>query len=218
MIVPFGGGSYSISIPYQTAGGHYYKLTATPAAGYVFDHFEWDEVITYDYDPFNPRIQGRSSSSNPTSYPKTPRTVDIDYGPPYGVAHITFENISAYFTYVGPGPGPGPGPEPETYTVAISADPEGGGNVSGGGEYNKGAICTLTAERVEGYELMSLEGLTTVYPPNPPQCFGKTITYSFVVNSDSSWVAHFRECTNKILRGSSGKILRGSGGNILRDY
>ena len=133
----------------------------------------------------------------------------------------------ASFRYDGPTPRPpypppDPDPPPVTkFIVTISASPQGGGEVNGGGEYDSGATCTLSASRNVGFELMRLENAAdgiTVYPQNPPQCFGKTISYSFAVTKDSSWIAYFRACTNAILRGKSGTILRGQGGDILRDW
>ena len=119
-------------------------------------------------------------------------------------------------------PYPPPDPPPVTkFIVTISASPQDGGVVSGGGEYDRGATCTLSASRNVGFELMRLENAAdgiTVYPQNPPQCFGKTITHSFAVTKGSSWVAYFRQCTNAILRGHSGNILRGNGGSVLRDW
>ena len=140
----------------------------------------------------------------------------------WATASFRYDGTTPRPPYPPPDPDPDPDPPPGTkFIVTISASPQAGGVVSGGGEYDSGATCTLSASRNVGFELMRLENAAdgiTIYPPNPPQCFGKTITYSFAVTKDSSWVAYFRQCTNAILRGHSGTILRGNGGNVLRDW
>lgn len=193
--------------------GHQVELRATAAQGYRFDHFEWTQHTFWENDFRPPTTQTLESVANPE--PEGPRKVDqlTRYGVYY---HEEYYSVKAYFIRLGPGPEPG-----TKFTVTISASPQGGGEVNGGGEYDSGATCTLSASRNVGYELMRLENAAdgiTIYPPNPPQCFGKTITHSFVVTKDSSWVAYFRQCTNAILRGHSGTILRGNGGNVLRDW
>lgn len=139
----------------------------------------------------------------------------------WAIASFRYDGPTPRPPYPPPDPDPDPPPPVTKFIVTISASPQAGGVVSGGGEYDSGATCTLSASRNVGYELMRLENAAdgiTVYPPNPPQCFGKTITHSFAVTKDSSWIAYFRACTNAILRGKSGKILRGQGGDILRDW
>lgn len=217
-IIPTGAGTVETIVhdEYDYAGeyiGYHLELRATPAAGYRFDHFEWTQHSYWDGD-FRPADTYQHGSVN-NPEPSGPRKVD--FLTRYGVyAHTEYYGLKAYFAREGSEPEPG-----EKYTVAISASPQNGGAVAGGGEYESGAICTLTANYNAGYELLRLvndaDGIT-IYPPNPPQCFGKTIEHSFEVTKDSSWIAYFRECTNAILRGKSGNILRGQGGNILRDW
>lgn len=218
-IIPSGAGAVETIVHdiYDYTGeyiGYHLELRATPAEGYRFDHFEWTQRTYWDgdYRPETTVLKG--SVLNPeTSGPRK-----IDQLTRYGVYyHEEYSGLKAYFTLEG-----GSEPEPgEKYTVAISASPQNGGTVAGGGEYESGAICTLTANYNAGYELLRLvndaDGIT-IYPPNPPQCFGKTIEHSFQVSKDSTWVAVFRACTNNIIRGASGKILTGKGGDILRDY
>lgn len=213
------------AVPYLREGyeGYWMRFTATPNEGYVFDHYEWTEYRkewNSHRGEWVTTSQLVSSYLNPTvDAPKNARVFNPSDPTDRGVT-LYYENPIAYFRWVGPGPGPGP--EPGTkHTVSIVADPESGGIVSGGGEYDDGASCTLTAKRNIGFELMRLVNSAngiTIYPPNPPQCFGKTITHTFTVRKDSSWVAYFRECTNAILRGHSGNILRGNGGNVLIDW
>lgn len=217
------GGPYVLLITCYVGGGHTspktqtlegnpgervsFSISATPDAFYKFDH--WTSSVYGDLeDPSNP------STTVSGTVPESGMTLIL---------------ATAYFKYNGypkppynpPDPDP-PGPQPGTkHTVTIAADPESGGVVFGGGEYDDKEMCSLEADRNIGYELMRLVNETdgvTFYPHNPPQCFGKTIEHTFEVTKDTSWVAYFRECTNKILRGSSGNILRGESGNILRDY
>lgn len=192
--------------------GYKVELRATPSAGYRFDYFTWTQHSYWDGDFFPPSTVETSSDQNPEL--NGPRKIDqlTRYGVYY---HQEYYSVKAHFSWVGSGPEPG-----TKFTVTISASPQNGGVVTGGGEFDSGTICTLSAERNIGYELMRLvsdDGIT-IYPQNPPQCFGKTITHSFEVTKDSSWIAYFRACTNAILRGKSGNILRGQGGNILRDW
>ena len=192
--------------------GYQVELRATPAAGYRFDRFTWTQHTYWDGDFRPPSTVEHSSDRNPE--PSGPQKSDMLTR--YGVyVHQEYYSVKAHFSWIGSGPEPG-----TKFTVTISASPQNGGVVTGGGEFDSGTICTLSAERNIGYELMRLvsdDGITT-YPQNPPQCFGKTITHSFAVTKDSSWVAYFRQCTNAILRGHSGTILRGNGGNVLRDW
>jgi hypothetical protein len=70
-----------------------------------------------------------------------------------------------------------------TYTISVSASPSSGGTVSGGGTYNDGQSCTVTATANSGYAFVNwTEGNSTVSEdPN----------YTFVVNSNRTLVAHF---------------------------
>lgn len=187
-----------------------YQATADAKEGWVFDHWEFKFHF-----PLEDIYYTGSSTSNPTERGDH-YTFDFPWDggqvwkPPYDEdRRIFLVELKAIFS------------RSERFTVSISASPQAGGIVTGGGEFDSGETCTLTAERNVGYELMRLENDAdgiTIFPPNPPQCFGKTITHSFEVTKDSSWIAYFRACTNAILRGKSGNILRGQGGNILRDW
>lgn len=72
-----------------------------------------------------------------------------------------------------------------SYTIIASADPDNGGSVFGGGEYNAGAICTLSAISNEGYVF---ENWTKDGIPVSSQA-----TYSFEVVENAYYVAHFRQ-------------------------
>ena len=41
--------------------------------------------------------------------------------------------------------------QPQTYTITVSANPTNGGTVTGGGTYNQGQSCTVTATANTGY-------------------------------------------------------------------
>ena len=71
----------------------------------------------------------------------------------------------------------------QTYTVTVSADPSDGGTVTGGGTYNYGQICTVTATPGTGYNFINwTENGNPVSNETP---------YSFTVTSDRNLVAHF---------------------------
>jgi len=96
-----------------------------------------------------------------------------------------------------------------TYTVTVQADPANSGTVTGGGSYQAGASCTITAAAETGYEFVRWV-LST----------GATSTsqsYSFTVTQNTTATAYFRQYTGLPLYGSSGTILYGSSGTILCD-
>ena len=70
-----------------------------------------------------------------------------------------------------------------SYEIAASANPSAGGSVSGGGTYNHGATCTLTATANEGYTFVNWTKGTEVVSTSP--------SFSFNVTQDSSFVANF---------------------------
>lgn len=96
-----------------------------------------------------------------------------------------------------------------SYTVTVLPDPSDGhgGTVSGGGSYNSGASCTINAtpNANAGYYFVNwtsnLGGTAS------------TQSYTFPVNSDVTWTAHFR--TYRLLYGTSGRLLCDSGGRLL---
>ena len=70
-----------------------------------------------------------------------------------------------------------------TYNINVSANPANGGQVSGGGTYNQGQSCTVTATPNSGYTFTNWTENGSVVSTNP--------TYSFNVNSNRTLVAHF---------------------------
>ena len=81
-------------------------------------------------------------------------------------------NLVAHFTYV-----------PPTYTISVSADPTQGGSVTGGGTYQEGASCTVSATTNTNYTFTNWTENGNVVSTNA--------SYTFTVNGDRNLVAHF---------------------------
>jgi hypothetical protein len=75
--------------------------------------------------------------------------------------------------------------QPQSYTVSVSANPSNGGTVSGGGSYNQGASCTVTATANSGYTFNNWTENGTVVSTNA--------NYTFTVNSNHTLVANFTQ-------------------------
>ena len=74
---------------------------------------------------------------------------------------------------------------PTTYTITATANPTAGGTVSGGGTYNQGASCTLTATANSGYNFVNWTKNGTQVSTNA--------SFSFNVTENATYVAHFEE-------------------------
>ena len=72
----------------------------------------------------------------------------------------------------------------ETFTITVSADPEEYGTVTGGGDYDEGETCTITATPNLEYEFINWtkDGVEV----------STDATYSFTVTENASYVAHFQ--------------------------
>lgn len=70
-----------------------------------------------------------------------------------------------------------------SFTITASSDPVEGGVVSGGGTYEQGAVCTLSATPNTGYQFVNWTKNGTVVSTNP--------SFSFNVMENASYVAHF---------------------------
>lgn len=71
----------------------------------------------------------------------------------------------------------------QSYTISVSADPTNGGTVSGGGTYNHGENCTVSATANNGYTFTNwTENGNVVY---------EGANYTFTVERDRTLVAHF---------------------------
>ena len=71
-----------------------------------------------------------------------------------------------------------------TYTVSVSANPTNGGNVTGGGTYNQGQSCTVTATANSGFTFTNWTENGSVVSTQA--------NYTFVVNSNRNLVANFQ--------------------------
>ena len=179
-----------------------YQFTATADQGWRFVRWERrSRATTYA------STSGTSGQTNTTDWSSwknvsysTTYTVELicrtayDYGSgsTWGNGYTSYEyEVRAVFTSA-------------TYTVAVVADPVAGGTVTGGGQYQSGATCTIEATAEDDYYFVkwtSSDGEVTT--DNPP----KNIT----------WTAKFHLCTNLLLHGSSGTLLHGSSGTLLHD-
>jgi len=72
----------------------------------------------------------------------------------------------------------------QSYTVSVSADPAEGGNVTGGGTFNYGQSCTLTATPATGYNFVR-------WTKNGQQV-STNATYTFSVTESAAFVAQFQ--------------------------
>jgi hypothetical protein len=94
-----------------------------------------------------------------------------------GNASYTFSvtsnrNLVANFTYV-----------PQHFTVSVSSNPSEGGTVSGGGTFEEGQSCTVSATANYGYSFENWTENGNVVSGNS--------TYTFAVNEDHNLVANF---------------------------
>jgi hypothetical protein len=72
----------------------------------------------------------------------------------------------------------------QSFIINASANPNSGGSVSGGGTYNYGQNCTLTASPAMGYDFIK-------WTKNGTQVSTST-SYSFIVMEGATYVAHFQ--------------------------
>ena len=79
-------------------------------------------------------------------------------------------------------------PPPQQYTITVTANPTNGGTVTGGGTYQEGATCVLTASPNTGFVFSNWTKNGTVVSNNP--------VFSFTVTENASYVAQFIVQTN----------------------
>ena len=94
-----------------------------------------------------------------------------------------------------------------SYTISVSANPSNGGTVSGGGTYNQGQSCTVSATANSGYTFVNWTENGTQVSTNA--------NYTFTVTSNRNLVAHFTTqgyVITAIADPSVGGIVTGSGG------
>lgn len=168
-----------------------YSFTVTENASYVA-HFT-SAPVSYTITTLSDPVEGGTTSGGGTYNAYTACTIVATPNPGYefvkwtkGQGDVSDEPVHAFVvtsnaTYVAhfqPSAS-------NSYSITVSADPNTGGAVSGGGVFNSGDICTLMATSFAGY---SFENWTKN---------GATIstdaTFSFVVVENAHYVAHFRQ-------------------------
>ena len=95
---------------------------------------------------------------------------------------------------------------PQNYTISVSADPTEGGTVTGGGTYQQGQSCTVTAAANEGYTFIN-------WTKNGIQV-STNASYTFTVTESAAYVAHFQVQTftiNVSANPTEAGIVTGSG-------
>ena len=91
----------------------------------------------------------------------------------------------------------------QNYTITVSANPAEGGNVTGGGTYQQGQTCTVTAAARPGYIFRN-------WTENGNLVSTQT-SYSFTVNGNRNLVANFEEeIQNFNIRVSANPMLAGT--------
>lgn len=178
-----------------------YEFVATPANGWRFVGWETRQRIqsyTSNYDnQWSAWTSWRSFSSSSTAAREFTTGSSYNYSGTWGSGGMRYEyEVRAVFTSA-------------TYTVAIVADPVAGGTVTGGGQYQSGATCTIEATAEDDYYFVkwtSSDGEVTTDNPHP-----------FTVTKNITWTAKFHLCTNLLLHDSSGTLLHGSSGSLLHD-
>ena len=200
-----GGGAYT--------NGQTCTLTATPAAGCSFINWTKNGTVvstnaTYSFTVtgsgnyvanFNVPSYTITTSSNPTNGGTTSGGGSFTYGQSCTIhanaasgytfinwtkngtqvstnANYTF-TVTESATYVA-------NFEAQTFTITVEATPEEGGTVTGGGTYNMGQNCTLTATPNDGYTFVK-------WTRNGSQV-STNATYTFVVTQNATYIAHFQ--------------------------
>ncbi len=189
-----GTGNFTSSITGLTAGTLYHvRAYATNSAGTAYGDdvpFTTQQVPTYTITVSANPTNGGTVSGGGTYNQGASCTVHAQAATNYQFtnwtesgtvvstqANYTFtvnsnRTLVANFTYV-----------PPTYTITVSANPSNGGTVSGGGPYQQGQTCTLTATNNPGFTFdhWTRNGTT----------IGGGSTISFTVTSNATYVAYF---------------------------
>jgi len=130
----------------------------------------------------NPVELGRTTTN--TSGVMTARTPDVPAGTNYRI-----RVISTNYPLVG-GNIQTVAIAPSAYTIAVTANPSNAGSVTGGGTYNQGQSCTVTATANTGFTFTNWTENGDVVSTNA--------NYTFTVNSNRNLVANFTENTYTI--------------------
>ena len=175
-IYPEGSGTVSGGGSYSF--GDHCHLNATANIGYKFQYWKCgncEQIVSHQ-----------------ASYTFTVGTGSHNHhglGPNYGGGNYYF---CAFFS-----------PLP-TYNISVSANPNDGGSVNGGGTFYSGTTCTLTATPNSGFYFIEWTKNGTQVSTNP--------TYSFTVKGNASYVAHFSNSYSitAIANPSEGGIVTGA--------
>ena len=139
--------------------------TADPVEGGVVsggDTYEQGAVCSLSATP-NPGYEFVNWTKNGTAVSSNPSFSFTVTGNASYVAHFIVQTIS--------------------FTITATADPVEGGVVSGGGNYEQGAVCSLSATPNLGFRFVNWTKNGTVVSTNN--------SFSFNVLEDASYVAHF---------------------------
>ena len=209
---PSSGGSVSGSGSYNY--GSTCNLTATPATGYTFTNWTKNGTVVstnanYSFTVtssgtyvanFSLNSYTISASANPTTGGSVSGSGSYNYGstctltatPATGYSFVRWTKngsqvstnpsysftVTANASYVAVF-------SLNSYTISASASPSAGGTVSGGGTYNYGSSCTLTATPATGYSFVRWTKNGSQVSTNP--------SYSFTVTANASYVAVFEQ-------------------------
>ena len=97
--------------------------------------------------------------------------------------------------------------QPQQYTINVSANPSNSGSVSGGGNYQQGQTCTVSATANSGYTFVNWTENGTQVSTNS--------NYTFTITSNRNLVAHFTAqnyVITAIADPTAGGTVTGSGG------
>lgn len=101
-----------------------------------------------------------------------------------------------------------------SYTITVTATPNAGGTVTGGGSYTRGSSCTLTATPNEGYNFVKwTKGSSTASVSTNP-------TYTFSVTGAATYKANFAEDVvnyDVVTRSDPSDGGTTTGGGVFRD-
>ncbi|MGM0453079.1 MAG: InlB B-repeat-containing protein [Thermodesulfobacteriota bacterium] len=174
---------------------YFFAATSTDGNGGESD---FSEIISYTV-PFSPYTIAASAGDGGTISPAgdvtvshdSSQTFDIQSDSGYQVSKVVVDGEpigpanSHTFTAVSSGHTIEASFAKKQYRIDTSADPAGGGSVSGGGSYDHGASVSLTAAAAEGHDFVDwTEGGSTV---------STDTTLSFTAGADRSLTARFAE-------------------------
>ncbi len=214
---PTGAGTISGTGEYNY--GASCTLTVTPNEGYTFVNWTKDGqvvgtstsitfTVTGDADyvaNFNTNSYEITTSTNPTGAGTVTGTGEYNYGasctltvtPNEGYTFVNWTkdgqvvgtSTSITFTVTGDADYVA-NFNTNSYEITASTNPNGAGTISGTGEYNYGASCTLTVTPNEGY--------TFVNWTKDGQVVGTSTSITFTVTGDADYVANFNTNTYEI--------------------